>query len=171
MHRPLDMACRALAVALVLLIYTTWAGCFDRFDRIGLLSLEGVQPWGGKAFVVGQVENHLSGSRWTRVFYAGGDSNDWGAVSQLQLLENGEALGPAHSLHADIAAQGGGRYSHWGDYLVFSARDGSDPRTNGRLYTLICRYRRGAPHSSRRWFYLDWCCGGSGMGCRQACRR
>jgi hypothetical protein len=30
-----------------------------------------------------------------------------------------------------------GRFSHWGDGLHFSASDNSDPRTNGRSYTII----------------------------------
>ncbi len=55
-------------------------------------------------------------------------------ASRLQLLENGRLLGPAHSSHADIRDKGGGRFSHWGDYLYFSTSDGTDPRTNGRTY-------------------------------------
>ena len=55
--------------------------------------------------------------------------------SGLVLLEDGVPLGPAHSVHADIRAHGGGRYSHWQrTRLYFSASDGSDPRTNERLY-------------------------------------
>lgn len=58
--------------------------------------------------------------------------------SKLQLLEDGIALGPAHSLHEDIRNIGRGRYSHWdrlGEALRFSASDNSDPRTNGRIYS------------------------------------
>ncbi|NUQ00576.1 MAG: hypothetical protein HUU35_12045, partial [Armatimonadetes bacterium] len=58
--------------------------------------------------------------------------------SNLILLENGQPLGPAHSAHADIRAQGGGRYSHWySTQLWFSASDNSDPRTNGREYKVV----------------------------------
>ncbi len=56
--------------------------------------------------------------------------------SGLILLENGRALGPAHALHAEIRQRGGGRYSHWGKSIIFSTSDGSDPRTNGRIYTI-----------------------------------
>ena len=38
-------------------------------------------------------------------------------------------------LHADIRSLGGGRFSHWGNNLFFSASDNTDPRTNGRTYT------------------------------------
>lgn len=55
--------------------------------------------------------------------------------STLQLFENNKLLGPAHTLHADIRAQGNGRYSHWYNNLFFSASDNTDPRTNGRTYT------------------------------------
>ncbi|MDB5578708.1 MAG: Pectate lyase [Bradyrhizobium sp.] len=61
-------------------------------------------------------------------------------VSNLSLLENGTALGPAHSFHSEVWKPGGGHYSHWGDStssaVVFSTSDNSDPRTNGRLYVI-----------------------------------
>lgn len=57
--------------------------------------------------------------------------------SPLQLLEDGVALGPAHAMHASIAKDGAGRYSHWtGNALVFSTSDNSDPNTNGRNYSV-----------------------------------
>jgi hypothetical protein len=67
----------------------------------------------------------------------GGDDLDNCARSSLRLFEGGVELGPAHSLHDDIHARGGGRFSHWGRWLMFSASDGSDPRTNGRTYTIL----------------------------------
>jgi len=42
-----------------------------------------------------------------------------------------------HAIHGDIAKQGNGRYSHWGNSLVFSASDNSDPNTNGRSYWVV----------------------------------
>jgi hypothetical protein len=56
--------------------------------------------------------------------------------SRLALFENGKPLGPGHAAHAGIRQQGGGRYSHWYDSIYFSASDGSDPRTNGRVYAI-----------------------------------
>jgi hypothetical protein len=57
-------------------------------------------------------------------------------VSNLRLRENGQPLGAAHSAHADIRERGQGRYSHWQGWLYFSASDSSDPRSNGRSYTI-----------------------------------
>ncbi len=56
-------------------------------------------------------------------------------ASKLRLFEDGQELGPAHAAHADIRAQGRGRFSHWVDWIYFSASDNSDPRRNGRKYT------------------------------------
>lgn len=57
--------------------------------------------------------------------------------SNLRVFEDGIELGPAHSLHDNIFKQGGGRFSHWGRWLIFSSSDGSDPRTNGRSYRMV----------------------------------
>ena len=64
-----------------------------------------------------------------------GDDNLNPTRSSLQLLENGIAIGPAHSVHEDIRRIGGGRYSHWRGGLLFSTSDNTDPRVNGRTYT------------------------------------
>ena len=62
--------------------------------------------------------------------------------STVVVLEDGKPLGKAHSVHDDIRKLGGGRYSHWGLYMMFSTSDGTDPRTNGRKYT-VARPMRG----------------------------
>lgn len=59
-----------------------------------------------------------------------------GQSIHFQLFENGNPLGPADSNHDDIRAKGKGRYSHWSENLYFSSYDNSDPRTNGRSYTI-----------------------------------
>src|SRR5262249_53002691 len=56
--------------------------------------------------------------------------------SSLFLAENGAILRERHEAHTDINGRGGGRYSHWGEYVVFSTSDNSDPRNNGRNYTI-----------------------------------
>jgi hypothetical protein len=61
------------------------------------------------------------------------------AVSNLNLYENGQLLGPAHSAHSDIRESGRGRYSHWRGSLWFSASDSSDPRANGRTYSVSAK--------------------------------
>lgn len=66
-----------------------------------------------------------------------GEPSDAEGHSRLVLLEDGRPLGPAHAPHLQVQEQGGGRYSHWLDHLVFSSSDGSDPRTNGRRYEFL----------------------------------
>ncbi|MFN8390803.1 MAG: hypothetical protein U0136_10975 [Bdellovibrionota bacterium] len=62
--------------------------------------------------------------------------SDSEGCSKLQLLEDGKPLPGAHAVHADIRTQGKGMFSHWGACIFFSASDNSDPRTNGRQYTV-----------------------------------
>jgi hypothetical protein len=57
------------------------------------------------------------------------------ARSRLVLLEDGKPIGPGHAAHHDIREHGGGRYSHWAGHVYFSTPDGSDPRSNGRVYS------------------------------------
>jgi SAM-dependent methyltransferase len=76
---------------------------------------------------------------WSLALPAGlppGDSSLDVGASPLCLYEDGVALGPPHSLHDDIRRLGGGRFSHWGGSLYFSASDNSDPRGNGRAYAI-----------------------------------
>jgi hypothetical protein len=66
------------------------------------------------------------------------DGVDDRSRSPLVLYENEHPLGPAHSLHDDIAAIGQGRFSHWtGIGLVFSASDNSDPNANWKRYSIM----------------------------------
>jgi len=63
--------------------------------------------------------------------------SDLESASALVLMENGKALGPAHSRHDDIRRFGRGRFSHWGNEVYFSTSDNSDPRSNSRKYTVV----------------------------------
>src|SRR5579871_5486939 len=65
------------------------------------------------------------------------DTNDSPSRSPLVMCENGKELGPAHSPHADVRSIGRGRYSHWEDYVIFSASDNSDAQRNGREYSAV----------------------------------
>jgi hypothetical protein len=67
------------------------------------------------------------------------DSEAHPSASSLVLLENGRELGPPHSMHADIRANGLGRFSHWSGNLYFSTGDNSDPNHNGRRYAVEVR--------------------------------
>jgi hypothetical protein len=57
--------------------------------------------------------------------------------SPLVVCENHTVLGPAHASHKEITERGQGRFSHWGQHLIFSTSDNSDPNTNGRSYLVI----------------------------------
>jgi hypothetical protein len=57
-------------------------------------------------------------------------------VSRLELLENDKPLGPPHQMHDVIRNRGRGTFSHWGNGLLFSTSDNTDPRTNGRIYSI-----------------------------------
>jgi|ERR1041385_2467400 hypothetical protein len=58
--------------------------------------------------------------------------------SPVMLYEDNRVLGPAHSLHDDVANSGGGRFSHWKDIgIVFSTSDNTDPNSNGRTYWAV----------------------------------
>ncbi len=63
-------------------------------------------------------------------------------LSQLVIYEDGRRLGPSAALHADLRLQGGGGYSHWGKNLFFTSSDGTDPRNNGRSYSIYMRHEK-----------------------------
>jgi hypothetical protein len=56
--------------------------------------------------------------------------------SRLVVYENGKRLGPNHAPFDTIRQVGKGHYNHWQDVLFFSASDNTDPRTNGRVYSI-----------------------------------
>lgn len=54
--------------------------------------------------------------------------------SRVILCEDDSMLANRHAMHEDVINLGLGRYSHWGDELLFAASDNSDPNTNERTY-------------------------------------
>lgn len=90
---------------------------------------------------------------------ASGDSMHAPFASRVELFENGRALGPAHSQHDQIRALGGGRFSHWHQFLYFSASDSSDVRRNRRDYDIYIpawpadaeEHRARQPAASNPW--------------------
>jgi SAM-dependent methyltransferase len=56
--------------------------------------------------------------------------------SRVLMFEDGILLGFPHALHASIQTIGEGRFCHWKDKVFFASSDNSDPRTNGKKYTL-----------------------------------
>lgn len=71
---------------------------------------------------------------------ASADSSTDHMRSQVMIYENDRPLAIAHCTHADVRNHGGGRFSHWGNDLLFSASDNSDPNTNGRSYSYCETY-------------------------------
>jgi hypothetical protein len=70
------------------------------------------------------------------------DSADNNERSPITIYENESRIGPPHSVHADVAKMGLGRYSHWrnsGAIFIFSSSDNSDPQANGRNYWAVKR--------------------------------
>ncbi len=65
-----------------------------------------------------------------------GDAVERPHRSSLLLFENGVPLGPAHSDHASIQELGGGRFSHWGEWLYFSSSENLPPNRNACSYLL-----------------------------------
>ena len=58
--------------------------------------------------------------------------------SPLWLYEDDHPLGPAHSVHANIAKLGHGRFSHWKvEGFIFSTSDNTDPSFSGRTYWVV----------------------------------
>jgi hypothetical protein len=89
-----------------------------------------IQPEIGKAY------HATLGSDTSRIYRPRADSAAAAYSSNLMMFEDGRALGPAHSPHADIRQNGGGRFSHWDGSIIFSTTDGTDPRTNTRVYSV-----------------------------------
>lgn len=65
------------------------------------------------------------------------DTSDNPQRSRYLLCEGSQIIGPAHSVHDEVARLGQGRYSHWGDTIIFSASDNTDPNKNGRRYVAV----------------------------------
>lgn len=65
--------------------------------------------------------------------------------SPVFLFEDGRQLPRPHTTHAEIAAHGHGRFSHWGTSLYFSTLDGSDPNTNRHRYEILIPVTDSAP--------------------------
>ncbi|WP_188151683.1 class I SAM-dependent methyltransferase [Teredinibacter waterburyi] len=56
--------------------------------------------------------------------------------SPLLVYENGLLLGFPHARFESINTLGEGRFCHWKDSLLYSSSDNSDPRINGKTYSL-----------------------------------
>lgn len=72
----------------------------------------------------------------SRIYLLRTDHVDSPRGSNLTLAEDGAAMGPAHTQHVMIQERGRGVFSYWNGVLIFSTPDNTDPRTNGRRYTV-----------------------------------
>ena len=72
-----------------------------------------------------------------RYFDLVGDDLEKLNSSKLKLYENGKALGPSASGHRIIRDVGKGAYSHWRNHILFSSSDNSNPKKNGRTYSMV----------------------------------
>jgi hypothetical protein len=70
-----------------------------------------------------------------------GDTDANLTFSPTLLCEDNLVLGPPHTVHTEIA-RGWGRFSHYGDSVIFSSSDNSDPNSNGRQYTIVVPSKR-----------------------------
>lgn len=135
---PHTRACRlatlGLAVGGGLLVLALLLGFATREVSRNLASTT-LQPDQGRAFTAALSD--LATWPWQ----VSGDGMERPRRSTVRLGEDGQALGPAHSLHQTIIERGGGAFSHWRDYLILSSSDGSDPRTNGRRYQVVAQAR------------------------------
>lgn len=130
-----------LAAGLALTVATQWwPGSVER-----VITPDEIRPLEGHAFYVEPL-----GLTAPWLFAVWPDTNHNPTVSTLIVREDARELTP-HSLHATIVAEGRGAYSHWGNGLQLSASDNSDPRTNGRRYSVRATF---APRE--RLFLLLW---------------
>ena len=58
-------------------------------------------------------------------------------ISPVYIFEDKRQLEMQHALHLDIVKYGAGRFSHWGQELLFSSSDNSDPNVNARTYEIV----------------------------------
>lgn len=79
----------------------------------------------------------FSGSVLPVIFGPHGDdlSDNW--RSRLRLFENGKPFPHPHTLHAEIRQTGNGRYSHWGNAIIFAPSRNVDPNAPGFELTAV----------------------------------
>lgn len=84
-----------------------------------------------------QVEEHCFSVKLPAEMHESCDSVELPRRSKIMLFEDGNPVGFGHQQHAQIIKYGAGRSSHWQESLWFSSTDGTNPNTNGRVYTYL----------------------------------
>lgn len=113
-----------------------------------VLTLDGMQPNGGCAYTtaIPMVDNFF-----VKVF---SDSMSDLQASRLRVYEGDREIGPGHAGHNQIRRDGNGAFSHWMGTLYLSASDCSNPRINGRAYSIIVPYAPSLPMQILGWVSL-----------------
>lgn len=95
-------------------------GFFQRTESFrGPFDSESSQPSRSFVVVLGKT------APLPRLFSTSGDIPSDPYRSNLRLQINGQPAGPPHTIHEEIRREGGGRYSHWGDAVLFSLPEGT----------------------------------------------
>jgi hypothetical protein len=129
--RFVERAIPTLAVAIVALIAAAQAGWLTRTAMLPPAAISGLT---GHA-VQTRTDEAWVYSWFISFFYpSASDSRFDPTILSMRLTEGPHSLGPPHSLHQEIMAKGGGRFSHCDNLHIFSASDNSDPRMSGRSY-------------------------------------
>jgi hypothetical protein len=118
--------------------------------RLARVDPHQIRPDGENAYVVDLAGLGIF-AQSDREFHVSGAT----IVSRLVMLEDGAPLGPPHQIHDVIRSKGLGRYSHWGNGLHFSSSDNSDPRVNGRVYTIIAPRTLAGTLRRGRWKLMN----------------
>lgn len=71
------------------------------------------------------------------------------------LFEDAVEIGPGHTQHATIRVEGKGAYSFYGNKIWFSASDNTDPRSNGKTYSVLLTKNSPEFYSRSRSAYIQ----------------
>jgi hypothetical protein len=128
-HNQLRFWIQVLELLFASVVVGLWLGGFRRAAQIAPTE---IRPVLGLAYVV-----QVAPPTWPLISTP--DSSDAPFQSRMNVYEDGTRLGPPHAQQSVIGEQGGGAYLHWQESLIFSTSDNSDPRTNGRAYSISDR--------------------------------
>jgi lysophospholipase L1-like esterase len=81
------------------------------------------------------------------------DDSSYSTRSPFRLLVDGKPVSDGHYSHNIIIKNGHGAYSHWGNNLIFSTQDNTDPRENGRTYSIALVEKKKNKETIRFDFY------------------
>jgi hypothetical protein len=101
-----------------------------QYHRVWAVNLEisSIAHLNGKAWYATVANPIPTSIRW--LFEIPSDTLSSPKSSTVYVFDDKGKLGPAHSLHKDIAILGGGRFSYWRGALRFSTRDNQQPNKN-----------------------------------------